>query len=415
MPMTKVPAGPRGGRSKKCLLPVSAAFLVPQLLAGWANASPLSSVEATAHVLVSGLDAPKHITVGPGGELFVAESGSGGKVGGANCATGPAANGHGVTTYCEGPTGAIAEVSATGHMNDFASGLPSVIETDDGEIAGPAAVAFNHGWTAVVYQDELVGPSGANSLKGAARTTFGTVEIEHAGSTKMVDVARFAATHPQAAATLGGPPHAETTYDSDPYDVTAYGNGFALVDAAANDLLFVSDAGKISILARFPTVAQPVPAHAMGNPKPLTIDGQAVPTAVAVGPDGALYVSTLSGVPSEPGTARIYRVVPGKAPTVWASGLTAVTAIAFDGDDLLATELSVGGLLAPPSVPGALVRIGPSGKTLGVVTLRGLGKGLFDPTGVAVARNGTVYVSNDGTQVGTAKEPGEILEVTGLS
>ncbi len=415
MPMTQVPGGRWGGRSTRCLLSLGAAFLAPQLLGGWANASPLTSVTATARVLVSGLDAPKHITVGPGGELFVAESGSGGRVGGTNCATGPAAGGRGVTTYCEGPTGAIAEVNAAGHKSDFASGLPSVVETDDGEIAGPAAVAFNHGWTAVVYQDELVGPTGANSLKGAAKTTFGTVEIEHAGSAKMVDVARFAATHPQAAATLGGPPHAETTYDSDPYDVTAYGDGFALVDAAANDLLFVSDTGKVSLLARFPTVAQPVPAHAMGNPKPITIDGQAVPTAVAVGPDGALYVSTLSGVPSEPGTARVYRVVPGKAPTVWASGLTAVTAIAFDGHDLLATELSVGGLLAPPSVPGALVKIGPNGKTIGVVALSGVGKGLFDPTGVAVARNGTVYVSDNGTQVGKAKKPGEILEVTGLS
>ncbi|MGC8628157.1 MAG: ScyD/ScyE family protein [Acidimicrobiales bacterium] len=413
--MTQVPGGRWGRRSRRCFLSLGAAFLVQQLLGGWATASPLGSVTATARVLVSGLNAPKHITVGPGGELFVAESGSGGIVGGTNCATGPAAGGHGVTTYCEGTTGAIAEINAEGRVSDFASGLPSVVEADNAEIAGPAAVAFNHGWTAVVYQDELVGPTGANSLKGAARTTFGTVDIEHAGSTNMVDIARFAAAHPQAAATLGGPPHAETTYDSDPYDVTAYGDGFALVDAAANDLLFVSDTGKVSLLARFPTVAQPVPAHAMGNPKPITIDGQAVPTAVAVGPDGALYVSTLSGVPSEPGTARVYRVVPGKAPTVWASGLTAVAAIAFDGHDLLATELSVGGLLAPPSLPGALVKIGPNGKTLGTVTLSGVGKGLFDPTGVAVARNGTVYLSNNGTQVATAKEPGEILEVTGLS
>lgn len=403
-------AGHSGERRKYCSMTLGALLLAPQLIGGWASASVLTSAPTVA-VLARGLNAPKHITIGPDGDLFVAESGSGGKVGGANCTTGPAASGHGVTAYCEGPTGAIARVSPAGRVGVLAGGLPSVIETDDGEIAGPAAISFNHGSTAVVFQDELVGPTGANSLKGAAATTFGTVQVEHAGSALVANVARFAAMHPQAAATLGGPPHAETTYDSDPYDATAYGDGFAVVDAAANDLLFVSATGRVSLLARFPTVPQPVPAHAMGNPKPITIDGQAVPTAVAVGPDGALYVSTLSGVPSEPGTARIYRVVPGRVPSLWASGLTAVTAIAFDGHDLLATELSTGGLLAPPSVPGALVRISRNGKVVSVVPV---GK-LFDPTGIAVARNGTVYISDYGTETATAKTPGEILKVTGVS
>ena len=54
------------------------------------------------------------------------------------------------------------------------------------------------------------------------------------------------------------------------------------------------------------------------------------PEGIAVTPDGALYVGLLRGVPSDPGTAYIYRVVPGHQPTIWARGLTAVTAIAFD-------------------------------------------------------------------------------------
>ena len=44
---------------------------------------------------------------------------------------------------------------------------------------------------------------------------------------------------------------------------------------------------------------------------------------------------------------------------IWARGLTSVTAIAFDRQGrLLATEFNTGGgLLSPPTVPGALVRI----------------------------------------------------------
>ena len=85
------------------------------------------------------------------------------------------------------------------------------------------------------------------------------------------------------------------------------------------------------MLAGFPAVAEQVPAGVFGNPAPNTVDAQAVPTSVAIGPDGALYVNLLRGAPSDPGTADIYRVVPGHQPEIWARGLTSVTAIAFDG------------------------------------------------------------------------------------
>ncbi len=356
-------------------------------------------------VVASGLANPKHLTIAPNGQVDIVESGLGGATGTANCATGPSTGGTGTTSYCEGPTGAIASWSPATGLVTRVRALPSVIETDIGEAAGPAAVAFARGSTAIVFQDELVGPTGANTLTGPAATTFGTLEIFTGGHRHVVNLAAFAASHPQAAATLGGPPHAETTYDSDPYDVVPYLNGFAVVDAAANDLLFVSASGAVSVLARFPTVAQPVPAGALGNPTAITIDGQAVPTAVVVGPDGALYVSTLSGVPSEPGTARVYRVTLGSAPTVYATGLTAVTALAFDGSTLLATEYSTGGLLAPPTVPGALVAIAPNGHETTLPLA-----GLVDPTGIAVAPNGVILIANHGS---APSAQGQLVEVTG--
>jgi sugar lactone lactonase YvrE len=205
---------------------------------------------------------------------------------------------------------------------------------------------------------------------------------------------------------------ADRPYDSDPYDVVAYHGGFVVADAAANDLLQVSKWGTVSLLARFPAFAEQAPAGLIGNPAPITIKAQAVPTSIAIGPDGAIYVGLLRGVPSDPGTAFIYRVVPGQQPTIWARGLTAVTAIAFDSQGrLLATEYSTGGLLAPATVPGALVRVSADGQTVTTLPV----PGLYQPTGVAVGPHGAIYVSNYGYSTATASHLGEVLKITGLS
>jgi hypothetical protein len=84
----------------------------------------------------------------------------------------------------------------------------------------------------------------------------------------------------------------ETPYDSDPYDVVAYRGGWAVADAGANDLLYISATGRVSMLARFPAVAEQLPAGVLGNPEPITVEAQAVPSSVAVGPDGQFPVST---------------------------------------------------------------------------------------------------------------------------
>ena len=90
-----------------------------------------------------------------------------------------------------------------------------------------------------------------------------------------------------------------------------------------------------------------------------------------------------------------------------------MTAIAFDSQGrLLATEFNTGGLLSPPTVPGALVRISNDGQTLTTLPV----PGLYQPTGIAVSADGTVYVSNYGdSTTATSSQPGEIVKITGLS
>ena len=373
-----------------------------------ANATP-ASVNVT--VVQGGLNAPRHLVLTRTG-LVVTESGAVSPVGAANCALGPATEGAGTSQFCTSSTGTIVEISVRGQAAPVLTGLPSVTEEAIQEVTGPSAIAYSHGREAVTIDDFLVTKDGGNDLlPQPLASAFGTLELISHGKTKVIDLAAFAAAHPQSAYSLGTVP-GETPYDSDPYDVIAYRGGWVVADAGANDLLSVSATGRVSMLARFPAVAEQVPAGVFGNPAPITVDAQAVPSSVVIGRDGALYVSLLRGVPSDPGTADIYRVVPGHQPEIWARGLTSVTAIAFDRQGrLLATEFNTGGLLSPPTVPGALVRVSDNGRTVTTLPV----PGLYQPTGVAVSADGTVYVSNYGDSTAASSQPGEIVKITGLS
>jgi streptogramin lyase len=373
-----------------------------------AKATPASIQET---VVQDALNAPRHLVI-TGAGLVVTEAGTGGPVGNSNCATGPSTETAGTTQYCTGQTGAIFTISSRGRIIPVLSQLPSVIEENIQEVTGVSGIAYGHGQEAVTIDDFLVNKDGSNNLlPNPFASAFGTLWLLSGGKTRVVNIAAFAAAHPQSASSLGTIP-GETPYDSDPYDVVAYRGGWVVADAGADDLLYVSATGRVSMLARFPAVAEQLPAGVLGNPTPITVKAQAVPTSVAIGPDGALYVGLLRGVPSDPGTSYIYRVVPGHEPVIWARGLTSVTSIAFDRQGrLLATEFNTGGLLAPPTVPGALVRISNNGRT--VTTL--LVPGLYQPAGIAVSANGTVYVSNYGDSTITSSHPGEIVKITGLS
>ena len=92
-----------------------------------------------------------------------------------------------------------------------------------------------------------------------------------------------------------------------------------------------------------------------------------VPTGVAAGPDGTLYVANLSGFPYVAGKAKVLRVTPGGALSEAATGLTMAVSVAFGPDGLLyvsqiATGFQLTGPDTPPTIsPGAVVRVRPNG------------------------------------------------------
>jgi len=187
--------------------------------------------------------------------------------------------------------------------------------------------------------------------------------------------------------------------DSNPTGLLRTRHGYVVTDAGGNDLLGVGPNGRISTLAVFPDRLVPAPPFLPPGDIPM----QAVPTSVVLGPDGALYVSQLTGFPFPAGGSNIYRVVPGEEPTVFASGLTNVTDLAWAGGHLYAVQLAgEGGLLAAEGLPvGSLVRIDSAS------THTTVADELPAPYGVAI-RGNDAYVTTCSVCAGS----GEVVKIS---
>lgn len=184
-------------------------------------------------------------------------------------------------------------------------------------------------------------------------------------------------------------PEGAPDIDSNPYDLVSDGaDGVFVSDAAANAIFHIAADGTITLYAQFPDLPNPL-AGTLGGP---FIDQ--VPTGLAIGPDGALYVTTLTGFPFAAGAASVYRVadVDGDGDaledgetTVFAGGLTTATDLAFDNTGaLLVTEFSTDFLA---NAPGRLVRIVDGNVTE-------VAGGLVSPTGIAVL-DGRIFVAQE--------------------
>jgi hypothetical protein len=146
--------------------------------------------------------------------------------------------------------------------------------------------------------------------------------------------------------------------ESNPFDLARLGGGKVLVaDAAANALLVADRRGDVDWVATLPT--EPVSTENVmslaGCPDapdefafvcelPAEIPAEAVPTSVAVGPDGAYYVSELKGFPAPVGESKIWRIEAGTrqvhcgsdpACSVVADGFTSIGDINFGPDGTL--------------------------------------------------------------------------------
>jgi hypothetical protein len=353
--------------------------LVALLPAGAAAAHGDSSPE----VVATGLANPRGLDVSPWGTVYVTEAGSGGE--------GPCLTGE-MGTTCAGASGAVTRIRH-GDQRRVLTGLPSLAPQPAGDGAlGPSDISLR--WWGGAYLTVGLGqPPLARGALGELGPAFGLLyKISSFGHVRAVaDITAYE----QAENPDGGEP------DSNPNSVTNKWGRVYVVDAGGNSLLRVHRSGDISTVAVFPERLLPNPPDLR---PPAQVPVQAVPTNVVVGPDGALYVSQLTGFPFIPGVARVYRVVPGSAPEIYADGLTNVTDLAFDRrGNLYVVEIAANGLRSGDPT-GALIKIRRDGSRETV-----LSEGLVNPYGVAISRHGDIYVTNHATSATL----GEVLRLEG--
>ena len=369
--------------------------LVALVPAGAAAAHGDSSPE----VVAKGLANPRGLDVGPRGTVYVTEAGSGGSL--------ACVESEEMGTSCVGATGAVTRIGH-GEQRRVLEGLPSIAPVppepppgDDAPVSpappgddalGPSDISISDRGRAYLTVGLGQDPAAREAL-GELGPAFGLLyKFSSDGDVRAVaDITAYEdEENPD-----GG------LEDSNPNSVTTKRGKVFVVDAGGNSLLRVHRSGEISTVAVFPDrLITPPPGIGLPDPFPM----QAVPTNVVVGPDGALYVSQLTGFPFPPGAANIYRIERGSAPEVYAGGLTNVTDLAFDRHgNLYVVEIAANGLLSGDPT-GALIKIRPDGSRETV-----LSEGLVNPYGVAISRHGHIYVTNHATSA----RLGEVIRLEG--
>jgi len=341
------------------------------LIGAVALAVPVAATAAAPQPVMTGLNNPRGLAFGPEGGLYVAEAGRGGP---GVCV--PLPDGPG--TRCYGATGAISRLWH-GRQRRVVEGLPSIASQPAGETAaGPQHVSFQGRGGLFV----TIGCScNKSTATGATLDGLGfgyLLKVSASGNSRtLVDLASY-----EVSANPDG-----AQIDSNPYGLLALPGHRLVTDAGGNSLLDVAANGGVSTIATFPRLAGPFGLR------------DAVPTDVVLGPDGAYYVSTLTGFPFTAGTAIVYRVVPGQAPTPYAWNLTQLTDLAFGADGslyVLQHASGIPGVPFPFAGPGSVRKVSPGGGASSTL----VADGLVRATGLVVGGGGALYVSVNGASAG---------------
>jgi hypothetical protein len=288
------------------------------LAAATASAAPKISVFAT------GIDNPRGLDLGSDGTLYVASAGHAGPT----CAD--------KKENCFGLTSRIWAVSPAGVKRTVAKGMLS---------GGAADGTFEAG-----IDDVSISPSGrifTVSGSGTPKDIKSAPKAFGAAAGKLIEVTS-GIPNPLAAIDVFEWAHnsdgVKGDRNSNPYGVLALSDREIVADAGANALLNVDANGFVSLLAVLPKVGK----------------SQAVPTSLALGPDGAVYLGELA-LGAGKGKARVVKVpLDGTPQSVYADGFSTITGLDFGPDgSLYVTELSTNPAKLSPG--GAIVRLRPGG------------------------------------------------------
>jgi hypothetical protein len=322
-------------------------------------------------VVATGLNNPRQLAVlGSGRSLLIAEAGRGGS----RCTQ---------VFGCVGATGSIALVRnawAAHYVRPqrIVTGLLSAAAPDGGFAIGSDGVAAQS--LDRIYIQVTNGPP--DLLPAPLPGQVGKLLLARRGQLQPVaDI---------SAVEIASDPDGQGV-DSNPYAVLALPGRQLVADAAGNDILEVRN-GHVRVFAVLPN-------H----------DGhQSVPTSLAAGPRGTIYVGELNG--ENPGTARVWQLSSSGRVLGWVGGFTTITGVAVGRDgSYFVSELFADAGAGPPGQVTQVLRNG-----------RRLHYRVPFPAGLAIGRPHQVYVSAwsisdaDGTDLGhgAAAAPGQVWRLT---
>jgi hypothetical protein len=298
-----------------------------------------------------------------------------------------------------GPSGQVSKIAPDGTVSVVASGITSYL-AGGFEATGPAGLVLADG---TIYV----------SVGGPGPATGAIPASDHDNRVIAVDEASGAIT---VVADIGAYEIANNP-DPNAVDSNVYG-----MDQGADGLLYVADAGgntvysvdpstgDLAVVAVIPGIALPEEMQQPGgNPsRGGAQELDPVPTGIAVGENGDVFVSLLSGGPFPAGAAKVQKIVGGTVSDV-AGGLTMSTDVAIGPDGhLYAVQISLNFLVEPPEA-GNVVRVLENG-TLEVVVAD-----VMLPNGIAFDDAGNLYIAAGTVTPPGAGPAGVVLRVDGVA
>ena len=346
-----------------------AAPLLTALLA--LSAPPLLAADVQAAAkgteVASGLSNPRFLAFTASGQLYVTEAGPGEAEPDFNATP-------------EQMAAILAKREHNGHVTRLgANGSKTpVANLING---GPAGLTAN-GETLYLAVGGI-GPFASSVEAGPQDGTVNRVDPATGTLTKLADILSYEKAHNPDG----------TEVDSNLFGLTyAPDDSLYVADAGGNSLYRVdAGSGHLTLVAAFDGLpgSEPNPGrHGKSERDP-------VPTGVALGADGNIYVSLLGGAPFPPQGTKVVRVTPDGKVSDYATGLTALTALTLGPDQhLYATEMMSGMDMSGPEpapLPGRVVRLLDDGSKQTVADQ------LVMPLGTAFDAKGSLYVVTNGT------------------
>jgi hypothetical protein len=241
--------------------------------------------------VVTGLNFPRHVTFDAGGNLYIAESGTGGNFD-VQGPFGPAK---------AGGSASVRFASSDGSESDFLLGLPS-IDALNGEVLGASKV--------IVTDDSIWLLLAQGSRDNPFSYSLLELSTENKRILQQIDLYSYEVEN--------NPDGAEI--DSNPVDFVMNSDGsIYIADAGANTIYHWTEEDGLSVF--------------------VTWEANPVPSSVEVGSDGSVYVGFLTGFPFPTGGAAVEQYDEEGELVETYEGFTGIVDLLFANDTLYAVEI----------------------------------------------------------------------------